>query len=53
MNIIKIINNAIVTMLRALRLRTKKYPPKLYHKTRADYIEKIKKMKDSDNKKDK
>lgn len=30
-------------LMQVLRLRTKKYPPKMWHKTRADFIEKIKK----------
>jgi hypothetical protein len=43
MNIIsRILKNALITVLRALRLRTKEYPPKLYHKTRADFIKSIK-----------
>ena len=45
----RIINQAIVTVLRALSLRTKKYPRKLYNKTRADFIQKMKDHNKGDN----
>lgn len=42
----KMFTQAIMTLLRAIGLIKKDYPKKMLNKTRADYVEKIKKMND-------